>query len=309
MSSFRIFFLTVLTMMAFAGNSVLCRIALKHTTIDAASFTSIRLVSGALVLLVMASFFRERRLDADAPYLSEVQIENELRIKEKNNEKIKENGNWISAFALFVYAAGFSFAYVSLSAATGALILFGAVQATMIGHGLWSGERFNRQQLLGLLFAFGGLIGLLLPGLSAPPLFGSMLMVFAGLAWGVYSLRGKGAGNPTLVTTGNFIRAMVFSLLLSAVFFANVNLDLHGVAYSIASGALASGVGYTIWYAVLPSLKATNAATVQLSVPVIAAFGGITFLNESVTLRFVLASIAILGGIALVIVTKQSSKV
>ncbi len=265
-------------MIAFAGNSVLCRIALKHTSIDAASFTSIRLVSGTVVLWAIAGFFRKDS---------------------------RGSGNWISAFALFAYAAGFSFAYISLTAATGALLLFGAVQATMIGHGLWVGERFRKQQLVGLMFAFAGLVGLLLPGLSAPPLAGSVLMLIAGVAWGVYSLRGKGNGDPTRVTAGNFLRASLFAAALSSLQISNGNLDSVGIWYAIASGAVASGLGYAIWYSVLPSLKATNAATVQLSVPVFAALGGIIILGESVTARFLLASLAILGGIALVILSKS----
>jgi drug/metabolite transporter (DMT)-like permease len=278
MSSTRIGFLTLLTMIAFAANSVICRIALKHTCIGAANFTSIRLVSGTMVLWSIARFVRS---DSTG------------------------RGNWISAFALFAYAAGFSFAYISLTAATGALLLFGAVQATMIGHGLWAGERFHKQQFVGLMLAFGGLVYLLLPGLSAPPLVGSVLMLIAGVAWGVYSLRGKGAGDPTRVTAGNFLRTSFFAAALSLLQNSSGNLDIVGIWYAIASGAVASGLGYAIWYSVLPALKATNAATVQLSVPVFAAFGGIIILGESVTARFLLASLAILGGIALVILSKS----
>jgi drug/metabolite transporter (DMT)-like permease len=214
-------------------------------------------------------------------------------------------GNWLSAFALFAYAAGFSFAYVSLPAATGALLLFGAVQATMIGHGIWSGERLLRLQLVGLVLALAGLVGLLLPGLSAPPVFGSILMLGAGVAWGVYSLRGKGAGDPTRVTAGNFLRAVPIAAALSVLMYDGTSLDSAGFWYAISSGALASGIGYAIWYTALPALKAAKAATVQLSVPVIAALGGIVFLGEPITLRLVLASVAILGGIALVILEKQ----
>lgn len=281
MSATRIGVLTFLTMLAFAGNSVLCRIALKHTSIDAASFTSIRLVSGAVVLWAIARLFRGN---------------------------CAGRGNWVSAFALFAYAAGFSFAYISLTAATGALLLFGAVQATMIGHGLWAGERLQGQQLAGLLLALGGLVGLLLPGLSAPPLAGSMLMLIAGVSWGVYSLRGKGAGDPTRVTAGNFVRATLFAVLLSALQNSSSSLDMVGVWYAVASGAVASGLGYALWYSVLPVLKAANAATIQLSVPVVAALGGIIILGEPVTVRFVLASSAILGGIALVILSKSHRK-
>ncbi len=277
MSPLRIFGLTSLAMLAFAGNSLLCRLALKHTSIDPASFTTIRLVSGAVMLFLIVKLRRRPAVG---------------------------RGNWLSGFALFVYAAGFSFAYVSLTAATGALLLFGAVQVTMISHGFWAGERLRSLQLLGLLLAFGGMVGLLLPGLAAPPLLGSILMLGAGVAWGFYSLRGKGAGDPTGVTAGNFMRAAPMALVLSLVLLSQpevrASLDAAGFGYALASGALTSGIGYAIWYTALPALKATQAATVQLSVPVITALGGIVFLGESLTLRLILASIAILGGIALV---------
>ena len=278
MSYLRIVSLTSLAMIAFAGNSILCRLALQHTSIDPASFTAIRLVSGALMLWLV------------------VHLKNKATVGK---------GNWLSAIALFSYAAGFSFAYVSLPAASGALLLFGAVQVTMIGHGVWVGERLLGLQLLGVLLAFGGLVGLLLPGLTAPPLFGSLLMIAAGVAWGVYSLRGKGAGDPTRVTAGNFLRTVPITLALSILMLEYASVDTAGVMYAVSSGALASGLGYAIWCAALPALKNTSAATVQLSVPVIAALGGIVFLGESMTLRLVLASIAILGGIALVIWRKQ----
>ncbi len=278
MPNARIIALTLLAMIAFAGNSLLCRAALKHTSIDAASFTTIRLISGALILWLLVRMGR-------AAHTGE--------------------GNWLSAFALFVYAAGFSFAYVSLPAATGALLLFGAVQATMIGHGIWKGERLLKRQIAGLMLAFGGLVGLLLPGLSAPPLYGSLLMLGAGAAWGVYSLRGKGAGDPTRVTAGNFLRATPIAAALSVLMFNGNSVDHAGSWYAVSSGALASGIGYAIWYTALPALKAPTAATVQLSVPVIAALGGIVFLGEPMTLRLVLASVAILGGIALVILERE----
>jgi len=278
MSYARIIVLTSIAMTAFAGNSLLCRAALKDTGIDAASFTTIRLISGAVVLWLLVRM--RRRSPAG-------------------------EGSWLSAFALFVYAAGFSFSYLSLPAATGALLLFGAVQATMIGYGIWAGERLLKPQLVGLLLAFGGLIGLLLPGLSAPPLYGSVLMLGAGVAWGVYSLRGKGAGDPTKVTTGNFLRAVPITLAMSIFMLSGSSVDTAGFWYAVASGALASGIGYAIWYTALPALKATNAATIQLSVPIIAALGGVIILGEPITLRLVLASVAILGGIALVILQKR----
>lgn len=280
MSATRTITLTVLAMIAFAGNSLLCRAALKHTSIDAASFTTIRLVSGAMMLWLLVKMRRTMP---------------------------GGKGNWLSAVALFIYAAGFSFAYVSLPAATGALLLFGAVQATMIGHGIWAGERLRRLQLVGLVLAFGGIVGLLLPGLSAPPLYGSLLMLGAGVAWGVYSLRGKGAGDPASVTAGNFLRAAPISIILSALMLNGASWDIAGFWYAVSSGALASGIGYALWYTVLPALKATSAATVQLSVPVIAALGGIMLLGEPLSLRLVLASLAILGGIALVILEKPNA--
>jgi drug/metabolite transporter (DMT)-like permease len=279
MSYTRVIVLTSLAMVAFASNSLLCRVALRDTGIDAASFTTIRLISGALMLWLVARMSRGGQ----------------------------GGGNWLSAFALFAYAAGFSFAYLSLTAATGALLLFGAVQATMIGYGMWKGERLRRLQLIGLALAIGGLVALLMPGLSAPPLVGSMLMLGAGIAWGIYSLRGRGAGDPTKVTAGNFLRAAPIAAALSVVMLNQVSLDAAGVGYAIASGALASGIGYAIWYTALPGLKATSAATVQLSVPVIAALGGIVLLGESLTLRLVLASVAILGGIALVVLKKEQA--
>jgi drug/metabolite transporter (DMT)-like permease len=273
-SSSRLMALTTLAMLAFAGNSLLCRAALRHTGIDASSFTVIRLISGALVLWLLVR----------------------LRSGSATGE-----GNWGSALALFAYASGFSFAYVSLSAGTGALLLFGTVQATMIGVGLWRGERMRLWQTVGLVLALGGLLGLLLPGLSAPPLLGALLMVGAGAAWGVYSLRGKGAGDPLRVTAGNFARTVPMALVMGLFTLNHVTLDAASVAYAVASGAVTSGIGYAIWYTALPGLKATHAATIQLSVPVIAALGGIALLGESLTLRLVLAAIAILGGIALVI--------
>ena len=213
-------------------------------------------------------------------------------------------GSWLSALALFGYAVAFSYAYVKLPAGTGALLLFGAVQATMIGYGLYTGERLGPRQIAGLALAAGGLIGLLLPGLSAPPLFGSALMVLAGVGWGVYSLHGLGAKDPIAATAGNFLMAVPFAAALAL---AARSVDGPGLGYAIVSGALTSGVGYAIWYMALPALKATVAATVQLSVPVIAAVGGILLLGEHVTPRLVLASAAILGGIALVVVTKREA--
>jgi len=269
-----LFILTLFAMIAFAGNSLLCRLALKHTSIDAASFTFIRIVSGAAALLL---------------------------IMKVRNAAWKVTGNWPSALALFAYAAAFSFAYNSLSAGTGALLLFGAVQATMILWGLRKGENLHLRQLVGLALALGGLVFLLFPGLSSPPLSGSILMLGAGLAWGIYSLRGKVAGDPVGATTGNFLRAVPLAAMVSIVLFRSAHFDRAGIGYAVLSGTIASGVGYVIWYTAVPDLKAAIAATVQLSVPVLAATGGILLLGEPLTLRFLGASIAVLGGIALVV--------
>ena len=270
----RVALCTALAMMAFAANSLLCRLALKQTQIDPASFTTIRILAGAVALWLI------------------------VRMTPGN---AAGRGNWLSAVALVVYAAGFSFAYVSLPAAMGALLLFSVVQATMITHGVWIGERLRRWQLVGFGVALIGLVGLLLPGLSAPPWLGSVLMVSAGVAWGVYSLRGKGGGAPMRITAGNFLRAVPIALAVSILMYDSASSDRAGVWYAIASGALSSGLGYAIWYTALPGLTATQAASVQLSVPVLTALGGVAWLDERLSLRLILASTAILGGIALVI--------
>ena len=267
-------------MTAFAGNSLLCRLALKQTAIDPASFTFIRIFSGAVVLWLLLKM---------------------RKVTEKGA------GNWPSALALFGYAAAFSFAYVTLSAGTGALLLFGAVQATMIIWGLLKGERLHALQVAGLTIAVSGLVALVFPGLSAPPMGGSILMLAAGLAWGIYSLRGKTAGDPASATAGNFLRAVPMAVVLSMTLLPWARLDRAGICYAVLSGAIASGLGYVIWYTALPGLKAASAATVQLSVPVLAAAGGIILLGEPLTLRFLFASIAVLGGIALVVIKPNTN--
>lgn len=277
----RAMMLTALAMVAFAANSLLCRMALTNTDIDAVSFTSIRLISGALLLLIIV---RARHLQADS----------------------QSRGNWTSALALFIYAAGFSVAYTQLNTGMGALLLFGSVQATMILRGLVKGKWLNALQTVGFAMAVGGLIGLLLPGIAAPPKQPALLMMIAGIAWGVYSLRGKGAGNATAKTAGNFLRAALLAAIVSLVTLNSARLDANGVWLAIASGALASGLGYAIWYTALPMIKATTAATVQLSVPVIAAAAGIALLSEPLSLRLVIASAAILIGIAIVISKEET---
>jgi len=276
----RLFALTVLTMVAFAANSILCRQALDTTAIDAATFTLIRLVSGAATLWLI------------------------VRIRTRATAVA---GSWQAAFSLFAYAAAFSFAYVSLGAGTGALILFGAVQATMLLYGLARGERFTTLQATGLLLALGGLVALMLPGVTAPPWAGATLMTLAGIAWGAYSLMGRASTHPIETTAGNFLRAAVLGALLSVVSLGMFQWDARGALLAVLSGAVASGLGYAIWYTVLPSLRATQAATVQLSVPVIAAAGGVLLLGEHLTLRLVMCSVAILGGIALVLHARTQS--
>lgn len=269
--------LTILAMLAFAANSLLCRLALKDGQIDAASFTALRIGSGALVLALIIRARGAQPLAA---------------------------GNWRSAWALFVYAAGFSTAYLGLSAATGALVLFGAVQATMIGYGLYAGERMTAGQVAGLAIAAAGLTALLLPGLAAPSLPHALLMAIAGIAWGVYSLRAKGAGDPANATAGNFLRAAPMALALGLAWLPWSRIGGTGMAYALASGALASGLGYVIWYQALRGLNATTAASVQLCVPVLATLGGVLLLSEPLSWRLLYSAAAILGGLALVILGK-----
>lgn len=277
MPSTRTLSLTGLAMIAFAGNSILCRLALKATSIDAVSFTGIRLFAGALMLALLLKVRRRAASDG---------------------------GNWRAAAALFVYAAAFSYAYVQLDAGTGALLLFGAVQVTMILVGLLRGEALRGQALLGLLLALGGLLAQLLPSASAPPLAGALLMLLSGVAWGLYSLLGRKGSDPLAITTGNFLRAIAFAALLALVFHTDLRLDGMGVVYAVLSGAVASGIGYAIWYSALPGLSAIQGASVQLSVPILAALSGAVLLGEAISLRLALVSLAVLGGIALILLAK-----
>jgi drug/metabolite transporter (DMT)-like permease len=260
----------------FAANSILCRMALQPGLADAASFTTIRLVSGALVLLALHRATTAARLADPA-------------------------GNWPSAAALFAYAAAFSFAYLRIGAGTGALLLFGAVQATMLAWAVRAGERLGVAEWLGLVAALGGLGALVRPGLTAPDPAGAALMIAAGIAWGVYSLRGRGTSNPLAITASNFARTVPFTLALSLLAAGRVHVTRDGALLAVASGALASGVGYSLWYAALRGLTATRAAIVQLSVPVLAAAGGVLLLGERLSARLVLAGIAILAGVALAV--------
>jgi drug/metabolite transporter (DMT)-like permease len=273
--------LTIIAMLAFAANSVLCRLALAHGSIDPASFTSVRIGSGVVTLWLILAFMGRASV---------------------------KHGSWHAAFALFAYAAAFSFAYISLSAGAGALLLFGAVQATMVTTGLVRGERLTGPQWFGFILAVVGLAALLVPGAAAPPIEGALLMLAAGVAWGAYSLLGRGAVDPLAATAGNFLRSLPMALILLGLTMFGTKIEQAGLFYAIMSGAVASGLGYTIWYAALPGLSPAQGASVQLSVPVITALAGTIALGESITTRLSLSSVTILGGIALVIASRPRAK-
>lgn len=278
---FQLWLLGLLAMLAFAANSLLCRLALKDSHIDPASFTSIRILAGALMLLLLTGSRSLRNL---------------------------HEGSWLGAGALFVYAAAFSYAYINLPASTGALLLFGAVQFTMIGYGIWAGEHLTLRQLCGLGIAIAGLVLLLLPGLTTPHPGAAALMVLAGLAWGTYTLLGKRSISPMEMTFGNFVRCIPLAMFLSIVTIKDAHLGFSGILFAVISGAIASGIGYMIWYQVVRDLKATSAAVMQLSVPVITAIGGVILLFEPITLRLWVASCAVLGGIALVMISIDQTR-
>ena len=273
--------LTAMAMLAFAANSVLCRLALGADLIDAASFATVRVVAGAAVLAVlMAPRWRQQS---------------------------RASADWRMVFMLFVYMVFFSFAYITLSTGTGALILFGAVQLTMFGVALRAGERFSGVSWLGLSIAFAGLIYLVAPGVTAPNPVGAMLMASAGIAWGVYSLLGKDVADPLQATANNFMFCVPLVIAVSLIFHADYAATLNGVLLASASGGIASGVGYAIWYKALKNLNATRAATVQLTVPAIAALGGVIFMSEDVTARLLAASAATLGGVWIVLAQRAKS--
>jgi drug/metabolite transporter (DMT)-like permease len=254
--------------------------ALGADEIDAASFTAIRLVSGALTLSILLLVFGKTR-------------------------SVAKTGNWRSAFFLFAYAICFSFAYLGLTTATGALILFGCVQMTMIGISISKGERPGGLEWLGLLIALGGLVYLVFPGLSSPPLISAALMAAAGAAWGIYSLRGKDSKDPLDDTTANFIRSVPMIALAALPFVSQIHLSSRGIILAILSGSVASGIGYTAWYAVLKYHTPTRAAVLQLAVPVIAAAGGVFIMSEIADTRLVISSALILGGIGITIAGKK----
>jgi drug/metabolite transporter (DMT)-like permease len=271
---------TAFALVAFAFNSILARLALRGGEADAAGFTVVRLASGAVVLFAIQ-------------YLS------------GRKSPHSNRGSWISALFLFGYAICFSFAYLGITAATGALVLFGAVQLTMLAAAIYKGERPTSLEWAGLLLAVGGLVHLVLPGLASPPAVSSALMAVAGACWGFYTLRGKSSVDPLADTSGNFLRAIPITAIAALPFLTQLHLSGRGVVLAALSGGLASGVGYTVWYAALKFHTASRAAVLQLAVPVIAAFGGVLLLNESATLRLAVSAALILGGIALSIVGKR----
>jgi len=271
--------LTASALAAFAANSLFCRSALGKAALDPASFSSIRLASGAATLLLITLSTRRG--------------------------SVGFRGSWGSAALLFLYAVPFSYAYVDLGVGTGALILFGAVQATMLTAAMSSGERLQLVQWAGLTLAVGGVVYLVSPGLAAPAPIGCALMTTAGVAWGVYSLRGRGASDPLAETAGNFVRAVPMTILVSIVTASHVAWNATGALLAVLSGALASGVGYAVWYAALTGLTAAQAASVQLAVPVIAAAGGVIFLLEPITTRLLLSAMLILGGVGLALARRE----
>ena len=274
----KIIICTILAIIAFAANSVLCRLALGEGAIDAASFTCIRLLSGIAILALILV----------------------LNTYDKNAAQSK--GSWKSACMLFIYATAFSFAYISLDTGTGALVLFAAVQFTMIAAALLAGHKLRVSELLGMLSAFSGFVYLVFPSLSTPSLMGFMVMSLAGIAWGFYTLAGKKSQQPLRDTAFNFFRTLPFIAVLIACSFQQVSVSTNGIVLAVLSGAIASGIGYTIWYIALRGLTAIQAAVLQLLVPVIAAFGGIIFANEKLSLHLSLSSLMILGGILLIII-------
>ena len=280
MTRLKLIVLASIAMFAFAANSLLCRMALVETSIDPASFTAWRLVSGAITLLVIVAV---------------------------TQSSLPRRGNWLMALALLIYAGAFSFAYITMTAGAGALVLFGSVQITMLLWGIFQGERLTAIQWFGFALAVTGLIMLLLPNSAVPALGSALLMALAGIAWGGYSVMGKQAGAPTDATAGNFLRAAPMALVLLLMFVPDLSYSFSsttGIGYAVASGALASGVGYAIWYAVLPHMPALKAATIQLSVPVIAMLMGWGVLQEAITYRMVFSALCVLGGIALVLWVK-----
>jgi len=271
--------LTGLALIAFAANSVLCRLALGNGSIDASSFTVIRLLSGALALFII------------------------LSIKGKS-KGVQSKGSWAASFTLFLYAITFSYAYLSVDTGTGALLLFGSVQITMILLSLITGARLHISEWSGLIIAFTGFVYLVLPSVTTPSINGFILMTVSGISWGIYTLKGRSSKNPLMDTTYNFLRTIPFAALLAFFMMPNITYSSEGIVLAVLSGAITSGVGYTIWYIALGGLSSTQAAVIQLSVPVIAAIGGVLFVSETITYRLIISAVIVLGGILIVILGK-----
>ncbi len=274
--------LTSLALLAFAANSVLCRLALGEQAIDASSFTIVRLLSAAVVLLAIS-------------------------LIRNHPPQTTTKTSWIPSLMLFMYAISFSYAYITLQTATGALILFGSVQITMILISVVSGGRLHLSEWLGVLIAFSGFVYLVIPEITTPSISGFVLMTLAGVAWGTYTLMGRGSENPLDDTTRNFLRTIPMIILVFVVTGKHLHYSSLGIILAIASGAIASGIGYTIWYMALAGLSATQAAVVQLSVPVIAGLGGVIFVSEVISLRLTVSALMILGGILLTVWGNYSS--
>ena len=289
--------LTVFALLAFAANSLLCRLALGDGAIDPVSFTSIRIVSGAVALYVIL-FLRT----------SSLQVSSSNAGASAPSEPGRVRPRWRSAGALFAYAIAFSFAYLNLTAGTGALILFGTVQATMLAAAVRSGERPTIGEWIGLGCALAGLVYLVAPGLAAPSPMGAALMTVAGISWGLYSLWGRHAANPLADTGVNFLRAVPLAAVPAILAFLldGVYASRAGIVLAMVSGAGASGLGYVAWYSALPALTATRAATVQLQVPVLTALAGLVVLDEPITPRLVVATVLVAGGIALAIFARRT---
>ena len=297
----RVFLFTAFALIAFAFNSILCRLALRGEEADAAGFTAVRLVSGAVALVLISWLVRRGRNLSG----SEGALQNQDQSGTLPTGRVSAFGSWASAFFLFAYAVCFSFAYLGLTAGTGALILFGSVQMTMVAVAIFQGERPTVLESVGLVIAVGGLVYLVLPGLASPPLISSMLMAAAGAAWGFYTLRGKGSSDPLADTTGNFVRSLPMAALIAIIYLPNLHLTTRGIVLALISGAVTSGVGYTVWYAALKFHTSTRAAVLQLAVPVIAAAAGVLLLDETATVRLAIAAALILGGILLTIFSKK----
>ncbi|GAW97826.1 MULTISPECIES: DMT family transporter [Colwellia] len=289
MTRLKIILITIISLLAFAANSLITRFALEKTNIDEASFIMLRVVSGALFLWLFVTI--------------------------RNHKTPLQSGSWLAATALFIYAVSFTYGYGLIAAGTGALLLFGSVQITMTLVGYREGERLNRIQLVGFVLALVGLVILMLPGIRAPSLHGALLMCISGIAWGIYTLQGRGASDPAAATAGNFIKAAPMAILLwfivnltttNALNLDSINLVGAGALCALLSGIVTSAIGYIIWYSVLPELKATQAAIVQLSVPILVTLAGAMLLNEAITLRVILASFAILSGTILVLTCKKN---